>query len=67
VLDDGSSRKEVALTRPDQGLYICPMVWRELADFTAGAVCLVMASEPYDEADYYRDHAEFLRAARAPT
>jgi hypothetical protein len=64
ILDDATSRMTVRLTRPDQGLYIGSMVWRELARFTAGAVCLVLASAPYDEADYYRDYQEFVQAVR---
>ena len=43
-----------------KGLYICPMIWRELDNFSPNAVCLVLASEPYDEFDYYRDYDEFL-------
>lgn len=64
LLDDGTQRRTIALDRADRGLYIGTMVWRELARFTAGAVCLVLASLPYDEADYYRDYQEFLRAVR---
>lgn len=64
LLDDGTERRSICLARPDRGLYIGTMVWRELARFTAGAVCLVLASLPYDEADYYRDYKEFLQAVR---
>ena len=62
-LDDGRNRTTVRLSSPNIGLYICPMVWRELSGFTSGAVCLVLASLLYDEADYYRDYDDFLRAA----
>ncbi|GAA2264843.1 MULTISPECIES: sugar 3,4-ketoisomerase [Kitasatospora] len=63
-LDDGFQTTEYRLDQPELGLYIGPMVWGELSDFSAGTVCLVLASEPFDEADYFRDHAEFLRMSR---
>jgi len=59
TLDDGRSRRSVPLTVPDRGLYIPSMVWRELTGFSSGAVCLVLASEGYDEADYIRDYDEY--------
>lgn len=59
VLDDGCERKITRLDRAYQGLYVCPMIWRELQNFSSGAVCLVLASELYDEADYYRDYSIF--------
>ena len=62
VLDDGKNKKRVHLCRSYYGLYVCPMIWRELDNFSSGSVCMVMASNRYDEADYYRDYAEFLRA-----
>ncbi len=62
VLDDGKDRKRVHLNRSYQGLYVCPMIWRELDNFSSGSVCMVLASNRYDEADYYRDYAEFMRA-----
>jgi len=64
LLDDGRSQKKVHLNRSYMGLYICPMIWRELDNFSSGAVCMVLASERYDEADYYRDHSEFIAAVR---
>ena len=64
-LDDGHDRKVVQLNRSYRGLYICPMVWRELDNFSSGAVCLVLASHRYSEDDYYRDYNEFVSAARA--
>jgi hypothetical protein len=64
VLDDGEGRRSVRLDAPNLGLYLPTMIWRELASFSSGAVCLVLASEPYDEADYIRDYGEFA-AARA--
>lgn len=64
MLDDGSNKKLVKLNRPYEGLYICPMIWRELTNFSSGAVCLVLASEAYDESDYYRNYTEFLSAVK---
>lgn len=64
VLDDGSERKRIHLNRSYHGLYVCPMVWRELDNFSSGAVCLSLASTFFDESDYYRDYSEFIRAVR---
>jgi hypothetical protein len=60
TVDDGSRRRRIELDRADQGLYIPPMIWRELEHFSSGAVCVVLASLPYDEADYIRDRDEFV-------
>lgn len=65
VLDDGVDKKRVHLNRSFQGLYLCPMIWRELDNFSSGAVCMVLASDYYDEGDYYRDYQEFIRNVRA--
>lgn len=64
ILDDGSERKELRLSRPCSGVHVPRMTWRELSDFSPGAVCLVLASEPYEEDDYYRDYADFITAIR---
>ena len=64
VLDDGRAKKTFSLNRSYVGLYVPTMIWRELENFSSGAVCAVMASNHYDEADYYRDYDEFLAAAR---
>ena len=64
VLNDGRGKKRFHLNRSHYGLYICPMIWREMDNFSSGAVCLVLASNLYDEADYYRDYNEFLKALR---
>jgi hypothetical protein len=61
-LDDGLRKRVFRLSRPDQGLYIAPMMWRGLTNFAAGTVCVVLASERYDEADYFRDYRAFLNA-----
>ncbi len=64
ILDDGKEKKRYHLNRSYYGLYVCPMVWRELDNFSSGAVCLVLASNLYDESDYYRDYQEFLKASK---
>jgi hypothetical protein len=65
LLDDGNNRKVVNLNRPYFGLYLPRLIWRELLNFSSGGICLVLASEVYDEADYYRDYEEFVRDARS--
>ena len=62
VLSDGQSTKRVHLNRSYHGLYVCPMIWRALDNFSSGSVCMVLASNLFDEDDYYRDYAEFRRA-----
>lgn len=62
VLDDGTSKKRIHLNRSYYGLYICPMIWRELDNFSSGSVCMVLASNQYDEADYFRDYSDYLAA-----
>jgi hypothetical protein len=62
LLDDGKDKKRVHLNRSYQGLYVCPMMWRELDNFSSGAVCMVLASTKFAEDDYHRDYAEFMRA-----
>lgn len=64
LLDDGAGKKTFTLNRPFEGLVICPMIWRELDNFSSGSVCMVMASEVYDEADYFRDYAGFMESVR---
>ena len=63
VLDDGKEKKRFHLNRSYYGLYVCPMMWRELDNFSSGAVCMVLASAHYDEADYIRDYSDFLTKA----
>jgi hypothetical protein len=62
VLDDGREKRRFHLNRSYCGLYVCPMIWRELDNFSSGSVCMVLASNLYDEADYYRDYDQFLQA-----
>lgn len=66
-LDDGRAKKTVHMNRSYYGLYVCPMIWRELDNFSSGAVCMALASELYDEADYYRDYDQFIRDVRKST
>ncbi len=61
VLDDGQNKKRVHLARSYYGLYVCPMIWRELDNFSSGSVCMVLASNKYDEADYYRNYDDFMK------
>lgn len=61
LLDDGYEKKRFHLNRSYFGLYVCPMIWRELDNFSSGSVCMVLASNHYDENDYYRDYEEFLK------
>lgn len=66
VLDDGSERRRFHLNRSYFGLYVPPMFWREMDNFSSASVCLVAASEPYDEADYIRDYEVFRKEAGRP-
>lgn len=59
-LDDGREKRRFHLNRSYYGLYITPMVWREIDNFSSGSVCMALASLPYDEADYYREYQDFL-------
>ena len=59
VLDNGTKKETVMLNKPNIGLLIPTMVWRELQNFSSGAVCLVLASDVFDEADYLRDYDHF--------
>jgi hypothetical protein len=65
VLDDGKEKKRFHLNRSYYGLYVCPMMWRDLDNFSSGGVCMVLASEHYDEADYIRDYDQFILAVHA--
>ena len=65
TLDDGSTKQKYTLNRPYNGLYVPPMMWRELDNFSSGAVCLVLASDIYDEDDYFREYNEFMSTVNA--
>lgn len=60
LLDDGINKKVVTLNRPDYGLMVVPGIWRELMEFSSGAICLVLASEIFDNEDYIRDYNHFV-------
>jgi hypothetical protein len=62
LLDDGREKRRFHLNRSYYGLYVCPMIWRELDNFSSGSVCMVLASNRYDEADYYRDYDQYSAA-----
>ena len=62
LLDDGRDARAVFLNRSYYGLLVPSMIWRELTNFSSGSVCLVLASEHFDESDYYRDYSEFAAA-----
>ena len=62
IVNDGGESERIHLDRSYRGLYIPAMVWREIDNFSSGSVCLVLASEHFDESDYYREFAEFKNA-----
>ncbi|WP_298844449.1 FdtA/QdtA family cupin domain-containing protein [uncultured Roseobacter sp.] len=62
LLKDGTNERRFHLNRSYYGIYVCPMMWRYLDNFSSGAVCMVLASEKYDESDYIRDWDEYLAA-----
>ena len=64
TLNDGKTKRSFFLNRPYQGLLVKPGMWRDLEDFSSGAVCMVLASEVYKKDDYIRDYQEFLKFAR---
>lgn len=66
LLDDGLNKKIVRLNRPNFGLLIVPGIWRELFEFSSGAICLVLASEKYGEQDYLRDYDSFIKLKNTP-
>lgn len=64
VLTDGREWRRVRLDRAYRGLYVAPMIWRELRNFSSGSVCLVLASAAFAEKDYIRDHNEFIQTSK---
>jgi len=64
VVDDGRKRRKFFLNRPHYGLFIPHMVWRELENFSSGSICVVLASEVYEESDYFRSYKRFLKALK---
>jgi hypothetical protein len=63
-LDDGYTKQTYHMNRSYYGLYVGPMIWRDLDNFSSGAVCMVLASHYYDESDYYRDYQDFIKAVK---
>ena len=61
LIDDGVNKKIVNLNRPNYGVHIIPGIWRELLNFSSGAICLVLASKKYDEDDYIRGYDSFIK------
>lgn len=61
ILDDGKNKKVIRLNQPNYGLYVVPGIWRELVDFSSGAVCLVLASLTYKDNVVIREYDEFLK------
>lgn len=61
-IDDGKYKKKFHLNRSYFGLYLPPMIWREMDNFSSGSVCLVLASSKFSESDYYRSYEDFMRA-----
>ena len=66
VVNDGKNQKVISLNKPDKGLLIKSNIWRELENFSSGAVCLVLSSGEYDEDDYIRDYNEFIDFVTQP-
>jgi dTDP-4-dehydrorhamnose 3,5-epimerase-like enzyme len=64
TVDDGQQKMKFQLNRSYYGLYIPPMIWREIDNFSSGSVCLALASDFFDEADYYRQYLEFKKAVQ---
>lgn len=64
VLDDGDDKRRFHMNRSYFGLYVCNMIWRTLDNFSSGSVCLVLASNYYEDDDYYRDYATFIDVRR---
>ncbi|MEM9649893.1 MAG: FdtA/QdtA family cupin domain-containing protein [Bacteroidota bacterium] len=61
IIDDGTNRKRVSLNRPNLALHIVPGLWREIDNFSSGSICLVLASNIYEESDYIREYDSFLK------
>jgi uncharacterized RmlC-like cupin family protein len=60
LLDDGKTKRQIQLNRPDIGLHIPPGIWASEINFSSGSICLVLASHIYNERDYIRDYEEFM-------
>ena len=62
LLDDGINKNKIMLNKPNKGLLIPQGIWREMDNFSSGAICMVLASENYEESDYFRDYSEFQKS-----
>ena len=62
LLDDGTTKRQVLLNRPDIGLHIPPGIWASEINFSSGSICLVLASHIYDESDYIRSYSQFIKS-----
>jgi dTDP-4-dehydrorhamnose 3,5-epimerase-like enzyme len=67
VVDDGSEKQTFHLNRSYYGLYIPPLIWREISNFSSNSICLVLASEFFSEEDYYRDYSQFVSSVLSQT
>lgn len=67
TLDDGCTKFKYHMNRSYYGLYIPPMIWREIDNFSSGSVCMVLASDHFSEDDYYRNYLEFKNLANRNT
>lgn len=65
ILDDGFATRTIHMNRSYYGLYVSPLMWRDITNVSSGAVLMVLASELYDESDYFRDYSQFLEVARS--
>ena len=65
ILDDGFATRTIHMNRSYYGLYVSPLMWRDITNVSSGAVLMVLASELYDESDYFRDYNQFLEVARS--
>lgn len=65
ILDDGFETRTIHMNRSYYGLYVSPLMWRDITNVSSGAVLMVLASELYDESDYFRDYSQFLEVARS--
>ena len=61
LVDDGNSKKKIMLNKPNKGLLIPVGIWREMDNFSSGAICMVLASDYFDEGDYFRKYTEFKK------
>lgn len=66
-IDNGTTKSEYWLRDPCKGLYLNSLIWREMDSFSQGAVCMVLASQPYDEADYLREYDDFIKTVNKGT